>query len=129
MESILRIARETSFLEQISTMYQLGLEMEILGRFSNHAGFDGVMIGNKHSRFHLEFTYRHGESAPRSNSKDNLLVFYVPNPLEWEKTVRRMSDAGFIQKDAINPYWNENGITFEDLEGYRIVISKESWDR
>ncbi len=129
MEPVLRIARETNFLEQISTMYQQGLKMEVLGRFSDHSGFDGVMIGIKLSRFHLEFTHRHGEKAPRSHSKDNLLVFYVPDRLEWEETVKRMSGAGFVQKEAVNPYWNENGMTFEDLEGYRVVISKDKWDR
>ena len=110
-------------------MYQLGLDLEILGKFEDHSGFDGVIIGNRNSQYHLEFTHHREAQAPRSNSKENLLVFYMPDETAWGDAVKRMLHAGFISVVAINPYWAENGATFEDLEGYRVVLSKENWVR
>ncbi|WP_407656490.1 hypothetical protein [Methyloglobulus morosus] len=38
-------------------MYCKGLELCVLGRFENHQGFDGVMIGSAGMDYHFEFTY------------------------------------------------------------------------
>jgi hypothetical protein len=38
-----------------------------------------------------------------------------------------MLAAGFVQEDAINPYWNECGGTFRDKDGYRVILTKTSW--
>jgi len=28
---------------------------------------------------------------------------------------------------AFNPYWDKNGKTFEDPDGYRVVLQRASW--
>ena len=35
--------------------------------------------------------------------------------------------AGFIKVASYNPYWDQNGSTFEDCDGYRVVITLDQW--
>ena len=30
--------------------------------------------------------------------------------------------------ESYNPYWNNVGKTFEDVDGYRVVIANRVWD-
>ena len=41
----LRIARPVSNLDRSVALYRHGLGLEEIGRFENHEGFDGVMLG------------------------------------------------------------------------------------
>jgi hypothetical protein len=41
----LRVARPTDNLDELVRFYRDGLGLEILFRFENHEGFDGVMLG------------------------------------------------------------------------------------
>jgi len=56
-------------------------------------------------------------------------VFYLPNADEWKAAVQRMRDAGFKRVGAFNPYWDREGATFEDPDGYRIVLQQAAWTR
>lgn len=38
-----------------------------------------------------------------------------------------MLGAGFQEVDSFNPYWKQHGRTFEDADGYRVVIEQASW--
>ncbi len=44
--TIMRVARPTKNLDDISRMYQQGLGYNVLGRFENHNGFDGIILGH-----------------------------------------------------------------------------------
>lgn len=123
----LRVARATNDLRNIATMYRAGLGFEELGRFEGHGGIDGVMLGDRNSGYHLEFTQERGVEAPRGPGPESLLVFYVPDPKEWESGCARMETAGFVDVSAANPYWDVNGRTFEDPEGYRVVLQNTAW--
>lgn len=108
-------------------MYTSGLSMQELGRFTDHQGFDGVMLGDPGAAFHFEFTIcRHHPVAPRPTPED-LLVFYVPDRADWEERCRTMRDGGFAEVDAFNPYWSRAGRSFEDPDGYRVVIQCSGW--
>jgi hypothetical protein len=96
--------------------------MELLDRFEDHAGFDGVMVGARDAPYHLEFTRKHGHMAGRAPSADNLLVFYFADPSKWEAAVNSMRAAGYAPVAAFNPYWDRDGVTFEDPDGYRVVL-------
>ncbi|RYE36101.1 MAG: hypothetical protein EOP48_29860 [Sphingobacteriales bacterium] len=87
------------------------------------------MLGKKSWQYHLEFTKHHSNIAPRANSEENLLVFYLPDQVEWNSAFYRLQQAGFMLVEASNPYWNKNGASFEDLEGYRVVINREKWSQ
>jgi hypothetical protein len=108
-------------------MYVRGLGFAHLGGFEDHDGFDGIMVGHPHAPYHLEFTAKHGHIAGRAPTEDHLLVFYVPDRTEWETTCARMVKAGFLAVRAFNPYWDRTGRTFEDLDGYRVVLQNAAW--
>jgi len=127
MQAHLRVARPTDHLEAIVEMYKNGLGLEIIGFFENHQGFDGMMLGNTGMRYHFEFTHQRGHSVGGAPTKDNLLVFYIPDREAWESRCKQMEMAGFKLVPSYNPYWDRLGKTFEDLDGYRVVIQNADW--
>lgn len=124
----LRVARPSDDLEALIPFYRDGLGLQLLYRFDGHDGFDGVMLGKEGAPYHLEFTRKRGHKAGRAPTQDNLLVFYIPDPVEWRSAVARMEAAGFDPVPAFNPYWDQNGCTFEDPDGYRVVVQRASWE-
>jgi catechol 2,3-dioxygenase-like lactoylglutathione lyase family enzyme len=123
----LRVARPTDNLDALIRFYRDGLGLEILFRFEDHDGFDGIMLGRPGAPYHFEFTHAHGHSTGRAPTQDNLLIFYLPDRAEWEASVQSMKSAGFRPIAAFNPYWDRNGVTFEDPDGYRIVLQHAAW--
>ena len=123
----LRFARPTDNLDDLLQFYQTGLGLNVLYQFADHNGFDGIMLGHAGSQYHFEFTRAHGHAAGRASSEDNLLVFYLPNRPVWEAAVARMVAAGFTPVPAFNCYWDERGATFEDPDGYRVVLENADW--
>lgn len=123
----LRVARPTDNLQQITDMYVNGLGFTLLGSFSGHNGFDGSIIGHSQHNYHLEFTCHHGTQVGKAPTQDNLLVFYLPDRLEWYWCCERMLAAGFVQVEAYNDYWDVVGRTFEDVDGYRVVLQNREW--
>jgi catechol 2,3-dioxygenase-like lactoylglutathione lyase family enzyme len=124
----LRVARPTDNMADIIRFYRDGLGMQILASFDDHNGFDGVMLGHPHSLYHLEFTHHRGHKAGKAPTQDNLLVFYIPNVPLWEEAVSRLQSQGFNPVKSYNPYWDEKGKTFEDADGYRVVLQNAGWE-
>ncbi len=124
----MRVARPTDHLALIVAMYRNGLDFEELGSFEDHEGFDGVMLGKRGSGYHLEFTHHRGHQAGRAPTKDNLLVFYRCDEAEWITQCEQMKRAGFVVVPSYNPYWDRQGKTFEDIDGYRVVLQNSRWD-
>lgn len=123
----LRVARPTDDIEALLPFYRDGLGLAILCQFEGHVGFDGVMLGRSGAPYHFEFTKAHGHAAGRAPTQDNLLVFYFSEPTEWRAAIDRMEKAGFAAVPAFNPYWDQSGRTFEDPDGYRVVIQQADW--
>lgn len=109
-------------------MYKEGLDLEVLGSFEDHDGFDGVILGKPGGPYHLEFTQCRGEIHGKAPTQDNLIVFYMPDEQEWQTAHRRMLEAGFIQVQSFNPYWDKQGRTYKDIDGYRVVLQNAEWD-
>jgi hypothetical protein len=128
-QTVLRVARPTDHLEEVIGFYTEGIGLSILGSFQDHEGFDGVMLGLPGAAYHLEFTRKHGHSAGRAPTQDNLLVFYISDKQEWLNATERMAAAGYEPVASFNPYWDRLGQTYEDPDGYRVVIQNESWSR
>ncbi len=124
---VLRVARPTDHLDDITSMYMAGLDFQLLAGFKEHAGFDGSIIGHPDHNFHLEFTHHSGTTVGNAPTKDNLLAFYIPDRKEWTERCEKMIQAGFKGVSSYNPYWDEIGKTFEDLDGYRVVLQNEEW--
>ena len=123
----LRVARPTDHLAAITTMYTQGLGLSVLAQFLDHDGFDGTILGARGDPYHIEFTTRPGQHAATAPTEEHLLVFYVPDPAEWETRCARMLAAGFRGVSSANPYWDVRGRTFEDLDGYRVVLQNSAW--
>ena len=125
--TILRIARPTDHLAAIAEMYATGLDFTVLAQFADHDGFDGIILGHPQHPYHLEFTTQRGHQVGRAPTKDHLLVFYIPDQDQWEASCARMLTAGFLRVASYNPYWDVHGRTFEDLDGYRVVLQNAAW--
>lgn len=125
--SVMRVARPTDNLDAISEMYCRGLGFSELGRFADHQGFDGVILGHPHHAYHLEFTHHRGVQVGRALTQDNLLVFYLPDEVLWGHQCQQMLSAGFHAVASYNPYWDVSGKTFEDSDGYRVVLQQRAW--
>ncbi|WP_436180132.1 VOC family protein [Acidovorax sp. LjRoot66] len=53
--------------------------------------------------------------------------FYVPDAQAWQARCDATRSAGFVEVPSFNPYWNQSGRTFEDPDGYRVVIQCAAW--
>lgn len=123
----MRVARPTDNLALIAEMYAKAFGFRVLSKFTDHDGFDGIILGHSNRAYHLEFTSQQQRKVGRAPTKDHLLVFYIPDRDDWEKTCEDMLRAGFREVDPYNPYWGIDGRTFEDLDGYRVVLQQEPW--
>ena len=121
--TVMRVGRPTDHLEEITKMYAEGLGFEIIGGFDGHNNFSGRMVGHPKHHYHLEFTTHKNEKAGRAPSLENLLVFYITDETEYNIAIKRISNAGFRKVKSFNPYWEGGAQTFEDLDGYRVVIN------
>jgi catechol 2,3-dioxygenase-like lactoylglutathione lyase family enzyme len=123
----LRVARPTNDLDACVRFYRDALGFDVLSSFTAHAGFDGVMLGFPGAPWHLELVREHGVTAPRAPTHEHLLVLYVPDRDAWEQAVSRARAQGCVSVAPHNPYWAERGCTFEDPDGYRVVLENDAW--
>ena len=123
-----RISRPTNQLAALMRFYRDGLGLEILLEFtSDAAGYGGVVFRLPETRIHLEFcTHIHGFTDPRPPTKENLLVLYISKPDQVIQLEQRMSQLGFPSVPATNPHWDKGGVTFEDPNGWRVVLMHRS---
>lgn len=121
-----RVARPTNRLRLVRDFYGDGLGLTELGSFRDHDGYDGVVIGTPGKDYHLEFTqHTTGDPCP-APARDNLLVFYLPDQHSVARTASRLHARGHDPVPPENPYWEGKGLTFEDPDGWRIVIVDSS---
>jgi catechol 2,3-dioxygenase-like lactoylglutathione lyase family enzyme len=118
----LRVARHTANLEPIVSFYCDILGLEVLGRFEDHNGYDGIFLGLKDMGWHLEFT-RSAEAPEHHPDEDDLLVFYLNSTEEVEHLKQKFSSKGIAPIPAKNPYWNANGTLYLDPDGFGIMIT------
>lgn len=117
-----RVARPTNKLKELVRFYCDGLGLKIIGSFEGHAGYSGVMLGLPGRAVHLEFT-EHAEGSPcPAPSRDNLLVFYLPDKDAIDRLAERLKSLGHAAVEPENPYWAARSLTFEDPDGWRVVL-------
>lgn len=119
----IRVARPTDRLEEVVAFYEEGLGLPRIGSFEGHDGYDGVMLGLPGREHHLEFTrHEHGSPCP-APSRDNLLVLYIPNAAHLARIRGRLEALGHRAVEPENPYWRDKSVTFEDPDGWRVVLA------
>jgi hypothetical protein len=80
------------------------------------------MLGLPDAAHHLEFTqYKNGVPCPLP-TRDNLLVFYLPDREQRDKIAQKLVEMGYPEVEPENPYWKKQGITIEGPDKYRIVL-------
>ena len=85
------------------------------------------MIGIEDAPYHFEFTRQRGHVAGRASTEDRLLVFYLPDEAGWKAAVDQMTAGGYEPVPSYNPYWDRHGRTYEDPDGYRVVLQNGAW--
>jgi catechol 2,3-dioxygenase-like lactoylglutathione lyase family enzyme len=119
----LRVARHTKRLDELVRFYRDGLGLPEIGGFSDHDGYDGVFLEVPGTGAHLELTAGGGHGAPAPHP-ESLIVLYLGD----EEAVRATSARLGVEPVApANPYWAEHGLTFEDPDGFRVVLVREPW--
>ena len=127
--STMRVVRPTDNLAAIAEMYAKGLGFDVLAKFEDHRGFDGVILGHPKQPYHIEFTSQRGHKVGKAPTRDHLLVFYVPDKNDWEAGCEQMISAGFREAHSCKAYWDLQGRTFEDIDGYRVVLQNAAWTK
>lgn len=117
-----RSARHTNRIKEIETFYTKILNLDILGDFKNHNGYDGLFIGKANTDWHLEFTTSSDEVNHQFN-EDDCLVFYPETQDEYEAVIKNLEFYRIEPIQAKNPYWNINGISFLDPDGFVVIVS------
>ena len=119
----LRVARHTERLDALVRFYRDGLGLTELGGFEDHDGYEGVFLEVPGTGAHLEFTAGgvHGAPVPHPES---LLVLYLGDDQAVQATAARLEVEPV---EPANPYWAEHGHTFEDPDGFRVVLVPERW--
>lgn len=123
----LRIARPVSDLARTEAQYCQGLGLQVIDRFDDHDGFDGLMLGMIGADYHFEFTRCRRHPVTPTPTAEDLAVFYIPSAAAWQAACARMQSAGFKIVVSLNPYWDGKGRTFEDHDGYRVVLHNSAW--
>jgi catechol 2,3-dioxygenase-like lactoylglutathione lyase family enzyme len=121
----LRVARHTERLGEVVEFYRDAIGLIEIGGFRDHDGYDGVFLTVPGTGAHLELTAggRLGAPAPHPES---LLVFYLGDDHAVETVAARL-DVDPIP--PANPYWAEHGVTFQDPDGFRVVLVPERRER
>jgi catechol 2,3-dioxygenase-like lactoylglutathione lyase family enzyme len=119
----LRVARHTARLQEVVGFYRDGIGLTEIGGFRDHHGYDGV-LAVPGTNAHLELTAggRHGAPAPHPES---LLVRYLGDEATVQAVAARL---GVDPVPPANPYWAEHGLTFQDPDGFRVVLVPEHWE-
>src|SRR5262249_30867928 len=99
----------------------------VLGRFEDHDGFDGVMLGAAGGRYHFEFTRHRQHPVAPAPTMEDLVVFYLPDATEWHMACARMAAARFRQVASFNTQLERRGRTYEERDGYSVVLQNAEW--
>jgi catechol 2,3-dioxygenase-like lactoylglutathione lyase family enzyme len=127
-ESHVRIARPSRDLSAVERFWVGGLGLEVLFRADEEAegGHALLMVGWPGAAWHLELVGDpHGETPPAPTEED-LLVLYLDGSAD-DDVIARLTAAGGRKVTARNAYWEEQGVTIADPDGYLLVLSGRSW--
>lgn len=122
----IRLARPTRDLAAAERFYVQGLGLEVLYRGVGGPGeHDLLMLGWREASWHLELVGGPSLSARATPTSEDLLVLYVSEPID-DAVVARLERAGG-KRVSQGTYWDRWGVTVEDPDGYRLVLSTRSW--
>jgi len=123
-----RLSRPTNQLDKLIRFYCDGLGLKTIFTFpEDESGYHGMVLGIPDQPTCLEFCeHRDGFTDCRPPTRDNLLVFYLNTPMDLKVMENRMCLLGYPAVPATNSHWDLDGITFEDPDGWRVVLMLRS---
>ncbi|MFJ1753031.1 VOC family protein [Kitasatospora sp. NPDC088134] len=123
-----RHARPSRDLAAAERFWTEGLGLSVLWRTTERGPgeHDLVMVGFPGGSWHFELTRDPERPLAPTPTVDDLFVLYLGEPVA-EELVERLVAAGGRRVPAHNPYWDEFGVTVEDPDGYRLVLSSRTW--
>ena len=100
--------------------------MQVLWRTLPQSGDEQrlLMLGWPAAAWHLELV--DDALLEPTPTDEDLLVLYLGTPVN-RTLVQCVLDAGGREVRSRNPYWDEWGVTIEDPDGYRVVLSYREW--
>ena len=119
----LRVARHTERLDEVVAFYRDGVGLPEIGGFRDHDGYDGVFLEVPGTGAHLELTAGGAHDTPTPHP-ESLLVLYLGDDDAVRTAAARL---GVDPIAPANPYWAEHGVTFQDPDGFRVVLVPERW--
>jgi len=125
----LRVARPSRSLVAAERFWCEGVGLDVLWRTGPDAegGHALLMVGPPGGAWHLELVADPEALAANPPGEEDLLVVYRGRPVSDEE-IERLVAAGGRRVTARNPYWDEHGVTIQDPDGYRLVLSHRTWD-
>ncbi|APY89690.1 VOC family protein [Streptomyces alfalfae] len=128
-QSHIRIARPTRDLTAAERFWVDGLGLSVVYRADGGAApgeHSLLMVGWPDASWHLELVNEAAAPVRPRPTEEDLLVVYVDGRVP-EELVARLEEHGGKRVTSPNPYWNEWGVTVEDPDGYRLVLSTRAW--
>jgi 5-methylcytosine-specific restriction endonuclease McrA len=123
----IRLARPSRDLAAAERFYADGLGLQVLYRASAESSdeHDLIMLGWRQASWHLELVGGPHLTVAPSPTAEDLLVLYLSAPVD-EALIARLERAGG-RRVAQGAYWDRWGVTVEDPDGYRLVLSSRAW--
>ncbi|MFX4291606.1 VOC family protein [Streptomyces bohaiensis] len=125
----IRIGRPSLDLDAAERFYVGGLGLAVLYRATGRpeAGErDLLMVGPEGAAWHLELTASEHDVVVPAPTSEDLLVVYLGKPVS-ETFVARVIEHGGTVVPSHNPYWDRQGVTLADPDGYRVVLTERRW--
>ncbi|MFK3983749.1 VOC family protein [Micromonospora sp. NPDC050397] len=122
----IRLARPSRDLAAMERFYVRGLGLEVLYRAEGGPEeHDLLMLGWREASWHLELVGGPNLSVWPTPTSEDLLVLYLSEPI-GDTVVARLERAGG-RRVTQGAYWDRWGVTVEDPDGYRLVLSSRPW--
>ncbi|MGH3168422.1 MAG: VOC family protein [Trebonia sp.] len=125
----MRIARPTRDIAAAERFWISGLGLrELFQKAANGTPgeHDLLMAGWPDAGWHLELTHDPADPVEPRPTGEDLLVVYLGEAVP-ENLVARLEEHGGHRVPSRNPYWDTWGVTIEDPDGYRLVLSTRDW--
>jgi catechol 2,3-dioxygenase-like lactoylglutathione lyase family enzyme len=123
----IRLARPSRDLAAAERFYVQGLGLHVLYRAVAESPdeHDLVIMGWPQASWHLELVGGPHLKVSPSPTAEDLLVLYLSAPVD-ESLIARLEENGG-RRVAQGKYWDRWGVTVEDPDGYRLVLSSRTW--
>ncbi|WBB62490.1 VOC family protein [Streptomyces sp. WMMC500] len=124
-----RIARPSRDLRAAEEFWVSGVGLDVLYRHEAGDAPGGhalLMVGWPDAPWHLELVRDPAAPVDPRPTPEDLLVIYLGEPVP-DSLKERLARHGGKRVPAHNPYWDTWGVTFQDPDGYLLVLSTRTW--